>query len=131
LAGRNRADVAALGVAHHAAAEGLVGRQQSRLPTLKAGAGLEGRFGEIEDSLPGITASPHRVIGQDELTDRRIPAVGVWADGRAGQAIGHRIRVRKERGLLEFRTPRPEADADLLGIAAYRPNDAGTGWGCG
>src|SRR5207237_8930465 len=60
-----------------------------------------------------------------------IPAGGVRADGRAGQAIGHRMRVRKERGLLEFRTPRPEADADLLGIAAYPPNDAGIGWRLG
>src|SRR2546430_8887923 len=127
MAGRNGADAAAFRFAHDASGYDLVRRHERRLPTLQAGARLEGRFGEIEDGLPRITTSPHRFVRQDELTEGRIPARGVRVDGRVRQTVRHRVGIGKEGGLGEFRIPRPEADADLLGVATDSPDEAGIG----
>src|SRR5438128_5180403 len=75
-----------------------------------------------------ITASPDGLVGQDELTQGRIPARVVRSDGRFCQTGRHRVRIGKKGGLAESCVPRPEPDTDLLGIAANPPDQAGIWW---
>src|SRR2546422_537577 len=89
--------------------------------------GKKGRWYQEALANPQVTIR----VGRRKVAARAEPGKnpsGVRADDRFCQTVRHWVGIGKEGGLGELRIPRPEADANLLSIAANPPDDAGIRW---
>src|SRR5205814_9180731 len=93
------------------------------------GARLERRLRKVEDGLARIRCLSHRFVRQDELTNRRVPAGTLWADGRLLDPVGLRIGIREEGGDAKLLIPGPEPHTGLLSVTAHAADDVPFGGG--
>src|SRR5437868_9295140 len=91
-------------------------------------AHVVGALEKVQERPPRIRRRPHRVEGKQELADAGVRTCSVGADRRRFDAFGLGISVGEERGARELGMARPEATADLLGVAAVALDRAGFRW---
>src|SRR4029079_10009166 len=82
--------------------------ERRAIPAAKVCGGLIAALKEVEERGIPIRRSPHLLVRQDELAQRRVVVCRRWPDGRVPEARGFGIRVGVEHGLRQRLPTWPE-----------------------